>query len=196
MKQETFHGPVTPDDFVHGLVAEFDQGNLEVQVHGTPAHRVVQIATDIYARSGGRTALSIHLSGIEDGVLIQMGEQEWLGIAASLGVSALAAISNPLNLLSRIDDIGQDIASIQLIERVEANLTRTAATHGASHQLSERLRTIECAYCRTANKVGAPHCIACGAPLGGAQPLACPHCGFVVRADVTICPQCHKSIPG
>jgi len=195
MNQETFHGPVTPDDFVHSLIAEFDQGNLDVQAHGDPEHRVVQIATDTFARSGGRTALTIHLSRIEDGVLVQMGEQQWLGIAASLGISALAALRNPLALLNRLDDIGQDIASMQLIERVQANLDRTAATHGASHELSERLRTLECAYCTTPNPVGAPHCIACGAPLSGAQPVACPNCGYVVRADVTICPQCKKPIP-
>jgi len=195
MNQETFHGPVTPDDFAQAILAEFDQGNFDVQIHGVPEHRVIQIATDLAARSGGRTALSIHLSHIEDGVLVQMGEQEWLGIAASLGRTALAAIYNPLTLLSRLDDLGQDISSIQLRERVQANLDRTATIHGASHQLSERLRSTVCAYCNTPNPVAEPHCIACGAPLGSSQPRACPSCGYVVAAGVGRCPQCKHAIP-
>lgn len=194
MNQETFHGPVTPDDFAQAILAEFDQGNLDVQIHGAPEHRVIQIATDQTARSGGRTALSIHLSRIEDGVLIQMGEQEWLGIAASLGRTALAALHNPLSLLNRLDDLGQDISSMQLRERVQANIERTATIRGASHQLSERLRSTVCAYCNTPNPVGEPHCIACGAPLGSSQPSACPACGYVVAAGTHRCPQCGEAL--
>ena len=192
MNQETFHGPVTPNDFAQALMAEFDQGNLDVQIHGKNDHRIVQIATDMYSQSGGKTALSIHLSQIEDGVLVQIGEQEWLGIAASLGMTALAALRNPLFLINRLDDIGQDIASIQLSERVLSTLQRAAAIHGASHELSERLRSTVCLYCNTPNPVREPHCIACGAPLGSSQPTTCANCGYVIPANASICPQCGK----
>jgi predicted amidophosphoribosyltransferase len=51
-----------------------------------------------------------------------------------------------------------------------------------------------CEYCLTANPVGEPSCIACGAPLGEAQPRTCLNCGFVVRMNESICPNCKQPI--
>jgi hypothetical protein len=176
------------------LIAKFNRGNLRAQQLGSGKQVVVQIATITGAASGGQTALSVSIQENEDGISIQVGEQTWLSVAASLGYSALSALRNPFNLLGRLDDIAQDIENLQVTEDVWATIEAAVGTAGASFELSARLRRSVCAYCDTANPVGEPSCIACGAPLGSVQPFTCPHCGFVVRADEKICPNCAKPL--
>jgi len=194
MDRYTFHGPLTVDDLATALVAEFNHGQLRAQALGDEDVTVVQITTVRHPTSGGRTALSVHLSKIEDGVQIQVGQQEWLGIAASLGQTALGALLRPASLLARLDDLAADINYLQLKDQVQETIERFAKAAGASFQLSERLRRLTCAHCSTANPVGEPHCIACGAPLGPAQPISCPHCGFVTSTDEVMCPECGKKL--
>jgi hypothetical protein len=194
MDQRTFHGPITCQDLAAALIAEFSHGNLQAQRVGEGDNLVVQVASTPMPASGGRTAISVHLSSVEDGVMVTLGQQEWLGVAASLGVTALAALRNPLTLLGRLDDLAQDLASMQLIARVWQTLERTAENLGASLELSERLRRLTCEYCDTANPVGEPNCVACGAPLGPVQPRACPACGYVNPAKASICANCGKAL--
>ena len=192
--QRTFHGPIQPDDLGRALIAEFDQGNLTTKQIGRGDHRVVQIASRIIPASGGRTAITVHLSKVEDGVLVSIGQQAWMGIVASLGITTLAALRNPLSLIARLDDLAEYIASLQLTERVWDTLERTADNLGASYEISERLRRLVCEYCYTANPMGEPHCVACGAPLGHVQPKTCHECGFVVEARMLTCPQCDSPL--
>jgi hypothetical protein len=132
---------------------------------------------------------------VDDGVAIQLGEQSWMGVAASLGTSALSALRNPFNLLGRLDDIAQDIESLQLKDKVWDTIQELARTRAAGHELSERLKRMVCDYCNTANPVGEPRCIGCGAPLGDVQPRTCLNCGFVVRSNESTCPNCRKLLP-
>jgi len=194
METRIYHGNVSPESLGRALMAEFSRGNLRAQMAGGGDEVIVQIATPGRPASGGTTSLTVALRGVEDGVAVQIGKQAWLGVAASLGLSALAAIKNPLNLLGRLDDIAQDIENLQLSERVWEVIEKTARLAGASQELSERLRTMVCEYCHTANAVGTDRCIACGAPLGDVQPRACGHCGFVVYAGETQCPNCGRSL--
>lgn len=194
MDQKIFHGKITPQDFAQALLAEFHRGNLRVQQIGEGEKIAVQIATSDYATSGGQTALSILIQKVEDGVAVQIGQQSWFGVAASLGLSALAALRNPWTLLGRLDDIAQDVQSLQLTEEVWRLLEGTAQAFGASFELSERLKRSVCTFCNTANPVGEPRCIACGAPLGDIQPRTCPYCGFVVKYSESVCPNCKKVV--
>ena len=194
MGKKTFHGPVSPSYFADALVAEFNQGNLEAKKIGSGKQRIVQIATPRWNTSGGRTAITIHLNKVEDGVHVQLGEQEWFGVAASLGMTALMALRRPWSLASRLDDLAQDITSLQLTTRIWQTITQTAEALGLSYNLSERLRRLSCDYCNTANPVGAPHCIACGAPLGPNQPVACGECGYILTAGTKKCSQCGAKI--
>jgi len=194
LNRRTFHGPITPDDMARALVAEFDRGPLRAQQVGRGDDVVVQIGTRPGAAAGGRTALTVHLRRVEDGVMAELGQQEWLGVAASLAQTGLGALRNPWTLLARLDDLAEDLAAIGLTDRVWAALNRTSLGAGASHQISERLRRLTCAYCQTANPVGAASCEACGAPLGPAQPVGCPRCGFVSPAGTATCPQCGWSL--
>ncbi len=190
MDQRIYHGKISPADVARSLMTHFHRGNLRVQQIGNGPKIAVQIASSERPSSGGQTALSILIQEIEDGVAIQVGKQNWFGVAASLGYTALAAMRNPLSLLSRIDDLAQDIENLKLTDEVWKIIETTTQSLNASHLLSERLRRIVCDYCNTPNPVGEPNCLACGAPLGNVQPSTCLNCGFVVSAFDKICPNC------
>lgn len=194
MDRRIFHGNLTPTDIAEALLAEFNRGNFRAQVLGRSDKLAVQIGTRLGAPSGGQTALTVTLQKVADGVMVEMGQQAWLGVAASLGQTAFSLLRNPLNLLGRLDDLAQDIESLQLGESVWQVIARTAAAVGASHELSERLRRVACEYCGVANPIGEAACMACGAPLGEAQPDTCPQCGFAVSRQEIQCPNCGKSL--
>lgn len=196
MEQKFLHGEINPSDIARALVAEFDRGNLRAQVVGQEDNLAVQIGTRLGTASGGRTALTVSIQKAPDGILVQMGSQEWLGTAASLGKTTMATLINPWNLLGRLDDIAQDVENLQLGERVWGVVDRAVGALGGSRMLSERLRRLTCEYCGTANAVGAAACVACGAPMGRAQPGTCPYCGFVVALNEAMCPNCRRPLAG
>ncbi|MGA2502455.1 MAG: zinc ribbon domain-containing protein [Anaerolineales bacterium] len=189
-----FHGNITPTNVAQALTAEFNQGNTQTQVLGESGNLTVQVASSQFSRSGGKTAVSINLQQIEDGIMVQVGEQQWLGVAASLGQTAFSALLNPLNLLGRLDDIAQDVSSLQLNEKIWQIVSNVAKTAGASQELSERLSSVTCEFCGSANHVGVSTCIACGAPLGTAQPKTCSKCGFVLTHEEKFCPNCGQAV--
>lgn len=190
MAQRIYHGNFSNTDLAQALMAEFSRGNLRVQHFLSDDTIVVQIATSQYANSGGSTALSVSLQNVADGVAVEIGKQAWFGIAASLGVSTIAALRNPLSLLNRLDDIAQDIESVQLTENVWNVIDTTARSLGSGYQLSDRLSRYVCDFCNTPNPKGESTCIACGAPLGDIQPLTCNKCGYVVHKNESICVNC------
>jgi hypothetical protein len=134
------------------------------------------------------------MQNVEDGVSVQIGQQAWLGVAASLGVSALAAWRNPLALLNRLDDIAQDIENIDLTTDLWTAIEGTARSLGSGYELSDRLKKYVCDYCNTPNPPGQAKCIGCGAPLGDIQPMTCKNCGYVVTPIDDVCPNCKKPL--
>lgn len=194
MDQRFLHGDLKPAELAESLLAEFNRGNLRAQMLQQADGVAVQISTRPGARSGGQTAITVTFQEAPDGVMIRLGQQEWFGTAASLGQTTIAALMNPWNLLGRLDDIAQDVENLQLAERVWNEISRCAAAAGASHELSERLRRVICSYCGVANPIGEPSCVACGAPLGNAQPRTCPNCGFIVTAGELTCPNCGRML--
>ena len=194
MERRIFHGKIKPVDIAQALLGEFNQGNLRAQTLGQSDKMIVQVGTQPGAMSGGQTAMTVTIQKLEDGIMVELGQQAWLGVAASLGMSALAALRNPFSLLSRLDDIAQDIENLQLSERIWQVIAQSARAAGASTELSDRLKTLLCEYCHTANPVGEPACIACGAPLGKIQPNTCRNCGYVVRPGDKICKNCNQNL--
>jgi len=194
MTKKIFHGNFTPDDLAALLLLHFNRGNLEVRKIGSGDQVAVQIRTKKGSQSGGQTAIGITFQTYEDGVVISTGEQQWLGIAASLGYSALTALRNPFTLLGRLDDIAQDLEYINLEEEIWKVLTANVRIKGSQYELSNRLKRIVCDYCATANPVEAPSCIACGAPMGNKQPHTCKNCGYVLTANEKFCPNCKKPV--
>jgi hypothetical protein len=191
MDRRIFHGNIKPNDIAHALMAEFNRGNLHAQVLGNKDKMAIQIATRLGTMSGGHTALTINLQTVEDGIMVELGQQAWLGVAASIGQTAFSALRNPFSLLGRLDDLAQDIESIQLNEKAWRIIERAVATLGASHALSAKLTRVSCEYCGSANPLGEGNCLACGAPLGDAHPTTCSNCGFVVTVEELICPNCN-----
>lgn len=190
MEPRIYHGTLKPADIAQALTARYNRANLRAQQFVSEGKFIVQIATPHGARSGGQTALTITIYPVEDGVAVTCGKLAWLGVAASIGATAMQAIRNPFSLLGRLDDLAQDIENIQLVDDVWATIDMVARTKGASFELSERLKRLTCGYCGTAVPVGEPSCIACGAPMGSAQPTTCKRCGFVLRLGETTCPNC------
>ena len=194
MDRRIFHGNIEPNDIAQALVAEFNHGNIYAQIVGHSKTMAVQISTRMGAQSGGQTALTVTIQATDDGIMVEIGQQAWLGVAASLGQTAISALRNPFSLLGRLDDLAQDIENIQLNDNVWKVIEQTVASAGASHELSDRLRREICPYCQTANPVGTGSCIACGAPLGNVQPVTCSNCGFAVSQTETLCPNCNKRL--
>jgi hypothetical protein len=194
MERRIFHGILTPTDIAQALLAEFNQGNMRAQVLGKSDKLAVQIGTRPGSISGGQTAVTVTIQKVTDGIMVDLGQQAWLGVAASLGQTAISVFRNPFNLIGRLDDLAQDIESLQLSESVWQIIAQTAANAGASHQLTDRLSRLTCEFCGTANPLGEPACIACGAPLGNVHPTSCKNCGFVVLRNESICPNCGQKI--
>lgn len=194
MERRILHGNINPNDVAQALMAEFSRGNLHAQTIGQGDKLAVQIATRWGSQTGGETAMTVSIQSHPDGVMIEIGQQAWLGLAASLGKTAFSALRNPLSLLGRLDDLAQDIENLQLQERIWKTIERKAAALGASQELSERLQRVVCEFCRTANPLGEGSCMACGAPLGDVQPTTCPNCGFAVTNHETTCPNCNQKL--
>ena len=190
MEPRIYHGELTPSQVAEVLTARFNRGNLRALQYGHGKQVVVQIGTRPGFGSGGQTALTVTLQQVTDGVSVQIGKQSWLGVAASLGTTAMAALRNPFQLIGRLDDLAQDIESLRITQEVIETVEAAAQAAGASFELSERLKRMVCEYCNVANPVGEASCIACGAPLGNVQPTTCPRCGFVVKTNEAICPNC------
>ena len=194
MERKIFHGNLKPVDVAQALLGRFNQGNLRAQTLGEHNKVFVQVGSRPQAMSGGQTAITITIEKLEDGVMVELGQQAWLGVAASLGMSALAAIKNPFSLLGRLDDIAQDIENLQISEKIWQVIAQTARAAGASAELSERMKRLACEYCHSANPVGEASCLACGAPLGKLQPNTCRHCGYIVRPLDKKCQNCKQGL--
>jgi len=190
MTTKIYHGKVTAENLAKAIATRFTTNDLVTRYTISDDQYNIQIATRRDAHSGGKTSIGLVLQQLEDGVAVKIGKQDWLGIVASLGLSAITLRLNPFNIIGRLDDIAQDIENLSLDDRLWDVIDDVAATMGASQQLSERLRRLACEYCNTANPVGEPRCIACGAPLGDTQPRTCHRCGFVAAPEDTACANC------
>ena len=196
MEHRTYHSDITPEDLAQALVAEFSRGNMRAQRLASSEGALVQIASREGAVSGGKTGITVTIHRVEDGVTVSLGEQEWLGTAASLAQTGLAALLNPWSLVGRLDDLAQDVTALTLSEQIWAAIEKFVRAAGASKEISERLRAVACPNCGTANAVGAAKCVSCGAPLGGVQPLSCSNCGNVMPAGSKFCSNCGAPMPG
>lgn len=194
MLPKTYHGNLSPSDLAQALFAHFHHGNLRVQQIGEGDEIVIQISSREQAQSGGSTGIGVTIHKVEDGVMVNIGKQAWLGVASSLGYTAISVLRNPLNILGRLDDIAQDIENIKLRDEIWDVIEITARNLGAGFELSERLRRYVCEYCDTPNPPGNSSCIACGAPLGGIQPYTCKYCGYALLRAEKFCPNCKKAI--
>lgn len=190
--QRTYHGDINPTEMAAVIVAAFNQGNMRAQQVGEGDKVMVQIATR--GGSGGKAALSVTIQKVEDGVSVAMGQHDWLGVAASLGQTALATLMSPWNLIGRLDDIAQDVTSLTIVDKVWEAIEKFARAAKVTKTISEQLQSVTCPFCGTANKVAAPDCENCGAPLGEFQPVSCPKCGNVLPPKSKFCNNCGTNL--
>ncbi|WP_322807949.1 zinc ribbon domain-containing protein [Thermanaerothrix sp.] len=165
MEQRVYYGEITPQDIAEALRIRFDRGGFRVLQIGDGPKIALQITTREGLQSGGRTAIGVTLESITKGVIVQVGKQALWDVAASLGVTVLSLLRNPWRLLERIDDLAQDIESLQLTQEIWETIEAIARLHHASEQISQALSRLTCEYCRTPNPPDNTHCVACGAPL-------------------------------
>jgi hypothetical protein len=192
MDQKIYHGSITPSDVASVLNSQFNRGAFKVLQQGTSDQMAVQIA-NTHSPTGGETALTVLIQTVEDGIAVKVGQQALFGVAASIGFSIFSTLRNPWNLLGRLDDLATDIESLNLTQQVWDTIDAYTRSVGAGQELSERLRRLECDYCKSANPVGESNCLACGAPLGGNQPRTCQKCGYVFKPGENFCPNCGSS---
>lgn len=194
MKTKIYHGELELDEVAQALANFFNRGALAANLRKTGDQAFLQIATRDGRKSGGPTSLGVTLRQVNDRLEVQVGKQSVLGIAASIGATALLALRNPLNLLGRLDDMAQDIEHLELDDQVWEVVERLANDAKASHELSVRLKRMTCEYCTVANPVGEGRCFACGAPLGKSHPYGCPNCGYAVVPTDRNCPNCNHNL--
>jgi len=190
-EQRTYRGNIDPAGLADALVAHFNHGDLMAQkVTGQEGHLMVQIATREHGWGAARSALSVGIAPVEEGVRVTVGEQRWLDAAASLAITGLGALVNPLSLLGRIDDIARDVGKLTLPDQVWGAVEHYCDSVGAQLGLAEKQLVVACPYCGVGNPVGAGTCSACGGSLADVQPVACPQCGFVMPKDARFCSRC------
>ena len=126
MKTKTYHGDLKLDQVSQALANFFNRGQLIAKLNRAGDQAFLQIATREDRNSGGRTSLGVSLRQVDDRLEVQVSEQSVLGIAASLGATALLALRNPLNLLGRLDDLAQDIEHLELDDQVWEVVERLA----------------------------------------------------------------------
>jgi predicted RNA-binding Zn-ribbon protein involved in translation (DUF1610 family) len=194
MNKRVYHGDIKPADIAAALTAAFTTANMRCHQVAQGDKIIVQVATRENARSGGKAAMTITLYQVEDGVSVAIGQLEWLGVAASLGHTALTALRNPWNIINRLDDLAQDINSLRLEERAWEVIEQYARHRRATKTLSANLLTVSCLYCHSANKTGIANCVSCGGPLGEIQPVACPKCGNVMPVRSKQCSNCGTAL--
>lgn len=195
MDQKIYHGNLKPVDITNVLIANFNRGFFKVLHRGDADQQSIQIA-NTNTPSGGQTALTIIVQKVADGISVKIGQQALFGVAASIGISIFSTLRNPWNLLGRLDDIAEDIESLNLVQQVWTTINAYAKSVGAGQELSERLRRVQCEYCESANPIGESNCISCGAPLGRNQPIPCQNCGFIFKPDELFCPNCGAAFKG
>lgn len=197
MEQRTYRGDIGPDGLADALMARFNHDDMKAQkVVGEDGHIIVQVATREWGWGAARSALTVGIAPVEEGVRVTLGQQQWLDAAASLAITGLGALINPLSLLGRIDDIARDVGKLTLPDQMWDTVEHYVDSVGAKLGLAEKQLMVTCAYCGVGNPVRAGTCSACGGSLAEVQPVACPTCGFVLSKGARFCSRCGTKLAG
>ena len=77
------------------LFKDFRKKNLIAKQSKSNHQYIVSISSSKDSRSGGQTSIGITIYQSARGIVVKLGDQDWKGIAASLGSSLLAITKNP-----------------------------------------------------------------------------------------------------
>ncbi len=194
MAERKFRGNITPGDLAEALVTQFNRGDYRAHKVGRGTQAVVQISTNRRIRGEPDTAITVTIAPTEEGVKVDMGEPQWLEVAADLVQTGLGALINPWSLVHRVDDVARNVQDLNLPQQIWTAVEQYVKTVGTRPALPPEPTMVTCPYCRTGNQIGEGRCVACGAPLGDVQPVRCPSCGRLLAAGTAQCPQCGERL--
>ncbi len=195
VEQRAYHGEIDTEDVARALVVQFNQGETRAQwMRGGGGRTVVQVRSVQRGQRDPSTAITLHVTPSETGVVVSVAEQQWAGVAADLARSGLMTLLNPWNLIGEIDDIARNVRRLQLRDEVWQAVETYCRGAGAGTGAAAQSQQLGCPYCGTPNAIGALNCHACRAPLAEAQPRACPRCGFLNDPHAQYCVNCRTRL--
>jgi predicted RNA-binding Zn-ribbon protein involved in translation (DUF1610 family) len=195
VEQRAYHGEIDTEDAARALVVQFNHGETRAQwMRGGGGRTVVQVRSVQRGHRDPSTAITLHITPSETGVVVSMAEQQWAGVAADLARSGLMTLLNPWNLIGEIDDIARNVRRLQLRDEVWQAVETYCRSAGAGTGAAAQTQQLVCPYCGTPNEIGALNCHACRAPLAEAQPRVCPRCGFLNDPHAQYCVNCRTRL--
>ncbi len=195
--QRAYHGTIDPEGLARAVVMHFDTDETRSQwMRGDGKRVVIQIQNRKVEHGDPHTAITIHVSPSETGIVVAVSEQKWLGMAADLAKSGLLTLLKPRRLLKELDDIARNVRWLNLRAEIWRTIEDYCENAGSGRGTAALLKNIPCAYCGTPNELGAQRCQACRAPLADVQPIVCGRCGFLNEAEASLCVNCGNQIGG
>ena len=188
------------------------QGN-QVQHFGNGDQVVVQIRQggELEAIIGMQAALAVTLQKVSGGVVVTVGQQQWVdkAVVGAVGMFFLW----PLIITAGAGLIRQSLLETQLLNAVDVAIRRQRANvqygpvppdmQGYAQQAGPTPQwqapwqrgwqgapgQLQCANCKEFNEVGDIYCSHCGKPLVQ-QKKECPQCHSEVKANAEFCTKC------
>lgn len=191
VEQRSYHGNLSPDDMARALVMRFDEGDTRAQwMRDAEKRAVVQVRSRKAEHGDPNTAVTVHITPSETGVVVSVSEQKWLGVAADLARTGVKGWLNPMRLLNEIDDIARNVRWLGMRSEIWKAVEEYCQSRGSGRGTAALLKNVVCSYCGTPNDIGAHNCNACKAPLTAEQPIVCPQCGFLNNPEASLCVNC------
>lgn len=208
LEQRVYSGSIDPNGLAQHLIDTWDAGETAAQALEGDEGIIVQVGQ----RTGGlfsdapKSALTLALEPVGDGLRVSAGEQEWYRDGGQLMVGGLIGFfpfffTWPLGG-GRGDPVDPQLAA-RVWESVEGYARQYGAAPSASRPLAQRpgpatgattrLGGVSCPACGVENPAGAERCRECGTFL---QAQACPQCGVSNPATANFCMRCGSSLRG
>ncbi len=190
-EQRAYHGDIRPRDLARALVLRFNGGETKAHwLEGEGGRAMVQVQSRRVEPGDPTTAVTVHIAPTKTGVVVSVGEQKIMGVAADMARAGVQAWINPLRLLGELDDIARNVRWLGLRSEIWKAVDEYCRAQGSVQGAATILTHVVCPYCGTPNDIGEANCRACGAPLADAQPIVCGRCGFLNEPHAQRCVNC------
>lgn len=218
MEQRIYRGVIEPVALAQYLLDTWDQGDTLAQALEADEGLLVQIGQrrNGFFSDEPRTAVTLAIEPVADGVRVTMGEQQWyrdgggqIMVGGLIGFFPFfftwplgGGHNEPVDpqLSAQIwESIGSyvdharatlDVAR-PLPQQTQAVTGETTRLSGPATGETTRLSKVSCPACSTANDPGAERCRECGAFL---QIRDCPNCGVSNPATANFCMRCGSNL--
>ncbi len=146
MQQRVYHGTVSPDQLADYLVQLYDpQKNMQAQRIGEGDSLIVQIAmSDVPEnKRGALTVAIVRAMDAESGVMITMGEQQWLtpqNMAYGAMMAAISVLVTPWALFGLIWPVSQILETRMLPNDVWNTIETFMIGQGARRSQTQEIQ--------------------------------------------------------